>query len=482
MKLKTLLTGVPTLEIKGELDKEIGDFSADSREIEKGHLFVALPGTQVDGHAFIDKAIAKGAGAILCEKLPAQQPEGVTFIRVEVSHRELARIAANFYGNPAQKLKLVGITGTNGKTTSATLLYHLFTSLGLTSGLVSTIGNKIGRESIPATHTTPDPKQLHHLFAQMWEAGCEYCFMEVSSHALVQHRVFGIPFQVAMFTNITHDHLDYHGTFQEYIKAKKLLFDHLPTGATALINVDDRRGKVMVQNTRGKVKTFGLKRMADYKARLLENSFDGLLMEIDGEEVWFRLHGSFNAYNLLMVYGAALELEEEKEDVLKAMSKMGGVAGRFEVFHFEGQRIGIVDYAHTPDALKNVLSTIQDINQTRGKVITVVGCGGNRDQAKRPKMAAIALDYSDQVILTSDNPRNEDPESILDMMYEGVPAALRRKVLRIENRREAIRTASQLAQNQDIILIAGKGHETYQEVKGVKYPFDDRQVLQEAFG
>lgn len=482
MKLASLLQDVPLQTSTGTLENEINGIAFDSRAVGPDHLFIAVKGTQVDGHAFIDKAIANGASTVLCEILPQTMQEGITYLQVENSRRELAHISANFYGRPAEQLIMVGITGTNGKSTSVTLLHQLFTRLGIKVGLLSTIRNLVGSQPLSATHTTPDPIQLHQLLAQMVEQGCEYCFMEVSSHALVQHRVTGIPFSLALFTNITHDHLDYHGSFREYILAKKLLFDHLRPTATAIVNVDDRNGMVMVQNTRAKVRKFGLKRMADYRARLVENTFEGLLLELDGDEVWFRMVGSFNAYNLLMVYAAARELELEKEEILPALSAIEGAEGRFQVFHSEADhRIGIVDYAHTPDALQNVLQTIQDINQTQGRVITVVGCGGDRDRTKRPKMARIAADLSDQVILTSDNPRSEDPNAILAEMVKGVPVPAKRKVLQIENRREAIRTASQLAQARDIVLVAGKGHETYQEIKGVKHPFDDREELQQAF-
>ncbi|MEO0473350.1 MAG: UDP-N-acetylmuramoyl-L-alanyl-D-glutamate--2,6-diaminopimelate ligase [Bacteroidota bacterium] len=480
MKLKNILEQVPVISREGSEEIEIVSVAFDSRKVEEGSLFVAEKGTQVDGHEFIDKAIAQGAKAVICEELPVQKHEGVTYLQVENSRRELAHIAANFYGNPARKLIMVGVTGTNGKSTSVTLLHELFQSLGTTSGLVSTICNKIGNEVMPSTHTTPDPLQLHKLFADMLEAGCEYCFMEVSSHSLVQHRVTGIPFKLAMFSNLTHDHLDYHGSFREYLRAKKLLFDHLGKNAIALVNLDDRNGKVMVQNTVATVRTFARKRMADYHTRLIENTFEGLLLEIGGQEVWFRMRGSFNADNLLMVFAAAVELGEVPQEVLQKLSLIGGVAGRFEVFQAENRPLtAIVDYAHTPDALKNVLSTILDINQTRGKVITIVGCGGNRDREKRPKMARIAAEMSDRVILTSDNPRNEDPMSILQEMQTGIPAERRNRVLTIEDRKEAIRTGIALASDFDIVLVAGKGHEPYQEIQGVRHPFDDREVVKD---
>jgi len=479
MKLQELLRKVQIKQIQGNADVEINDFHFDSRKVEEGNLLIAEKGTQVDGHAFIDKAIAKGASSIIVEELPDHTAPGVTWVQVERSARALAQISANFYDNPAQKLKLIGITGTNGKSTSVTLLYQLFTALGIKAGLISTIENRIGDEGVSATHTTPDPKSLHSLFAKMLDAGCEYCFMEVSSHALHQDRVAGIPFRIAMFTNITHDHLLYHGSFKAYIQAKKMLFDGLGKESVAIINADDKNGKVMVQNTVAQVKFFALKRAVEYRTRVLANVLEGLHMKIGRSEVWFRLRGSFNAYNLLMVYACAVELGLEEEEVLRGMSMLEGAAGRFEVLRLN-KRTSIVDYAHTPDALKNVLSTIKDIHQGKGKIITVVGCGGNRDKAKRPKMAKIAADYSDKVILSSDNPRDEEPDQIIEEMYQGVSLPLRRKVLRISNRKEAIRTACQLAQEEDIVLVAGKGHETYQEIKGTRYPFDDREVLKEA--
>lgn len=482
MELSILLDQVPVLSIKGDTSREIEDVHFDSRIVEQNTMFVAVKGTASDGHQFIDKAIDNGASAIVCEQLPENLPAGITFIQVENSQRELAYIMANLYRNPARKLIVVGVTGTNGKTTSVNLLHRLFQDMGYKSGMISTILNKIGDREEPATHTTPDPRQLHQLFDKMVKEGCEYCFMEVSSHALVQHRVSGIPYQLAMFTNITHDHLDYHGNFQEYIRAKKILFDTLKSDSIALINADDKNGKVMVQNTRAGVKTFAVKRMADYHAKILENTFQGLLLSIAGEEVWFRMIGSFNAYNLLMVFGAAVELGLDGREVLQNLSGIAGVDGRFEVVRVHETGItGIVDYAHTPDALENVLNTILNVNQDGGKVITVVGCGGNRDKAKRPVMGKIAAEKSDQVILTSDNPRDEEPERILDEIYGGIPVSMKRKVLVIENRKEAIKTAVRLAGTKDVILVAGKGHENYQEIKGVKHPFDDRKILQQAF-
>ncbi|MFN0203230.1 MAG: UDP-N-acetylmuramoyl-L-alanyl-D-glutamate--2,6-diaminopimelate ligase, partial [Bacteroidia bacterium] len=387
---------------------------------------------------------------------------------------------ANFYDNPAKKIKIIGITGTNGKTSTATLLYKCFNELGYKSGLISTISYRIGEVEYPSSHTTPDPKQLHRCFAEMYEADCEYCFMEVSSHALVQGRVEGIPFCVALFTNITHDHLDYHGTFAEYIKAKKLLFDGLGKDAVAILNADDRNAKIMVQNCAAKAKFFALQKLTDYHCKIIENTFEGLLLSIENQEVWFRLVGSFNAYNLLGIYAVMKELGIETEDAFRVLSSQTGASGRFETFYFPNEKItAIIDYAHTPDALKNVLHTISDINQTRGNILTVVGCGGNRDKEKRPQMAKIAAEISNQVILTSDNPRFENPTDILAEMYAGISLDLKRKVMQIENRREAIGVACRLAKANDIILIAGKGHETYQEIQGIKHPFDDREMVKE---
>jgi UDP-N-acetylmuramoyl-L-alanyl-D-glutamate--2,6-diaminopimelate ligase len=409
---------------------------------------------------------------------------GVTYVQVPDSEAALGTLAANFFGRPAEKLNLIGITGTNGKTSVATLLHSLFNQLGYMSGLVSTIRYLVGKEAYPASHTTPNPIVLHRMFAKMVEMGCEYCFMEVSSHALVQQRTVGLDFSIAVFTNITHDHLDYHGTFARYIQAKKLLFDNLSKDATALINLDDRNARVMVQNTRGRVRTFALRQMADYRARIVDNTFEGLHLEIDQQEVWVQLVGSFNAYNVLSAYAVALELGLEKDEVLRKLSSLGGIEGRFESVRAPKTGLtAIVDYAHTPDALKNVLTTIVDVNQNhqQGKVITVVGCGGDRDREKRPKMSRIAAEHSDQVILTSDNPRSEPPEEILKEMEAGLSLEQKIKALTISDRKEAIRTAVRLAQPQDVILVAGKGHETYQEIQGVRHPFDDREVLRETF-
>ncbi|RMG19703.1 MAG: UDP-N-acetylmuramoyl-L-alanyl-D-glutamate--2,6-diaminopimelate ligase [Bacteroidetes bacterium] len=480
--LKDIIADISVEEIRGELDKEISDIQFDSRKIREGQLFVAQKGTQTDGHQFVDMAIANGAAAIMCEQLPARLKEGVTYLRVANSQQALALALAEFFGHPAKSLQVVGITGTNGKSTTVSLLHDLFSALGCKSGLISTIQYKVGTTVLPASHTTPDARQLQALFARMRDEGCEYCFMEVSSHALMQQRTAGIPFAMAVFTNISHDHLDYHGTFAAYIRAKKRLFDGLSPQAIALINTDDRNARVMVQNCAATVKTYALKRMADYRARLLENTFEGLLLEIDGQEVWCRLMGSFNAYNLLAAYAVAREAGLEAQEVLTHLSSIKGVAGRFEVIRSGPKQItAIVDYAHTPDALENVLKTIADINQHSHQLIVVMGCGGNRDRAKRPKMGKIAAEWADQLIITSDNPRNEDPHAIMQEVLEGVPQKQRSKVLMIENRRAAIETACRLAGDRDIVLVAGKGHENYQEIRGVKHPFDDREVLRETF-
>jgi UDP-N-acetylmuramoyl-L-alanyl-D-glutamate--2,6-diaminopimelate ligase len=433
----------------------------------------------VDGHNFIDKAIENGAVAILCEQLPESRQETVTYVKVADSSYALGIIACNYFDNPSEKLKLVGVTGTNGKTTSVTLLFNLFRSLGYSAGLLSTVQNKINQTVIPATHTTPDALVLNELLAEMAEKGCEYVFMEVSSHAVVQNRIAGIRFTGAVFTNITHDHLDYHKTFDEYIKAKKRFFDQLPAQAFALVNRDDRNGLVMLQNTKAEKNTYALKTMADFKCRIIENHLNGLLLNIDNHEVWVKLIGTFNAYNVLAVYATAVLLKQNTTNILTALSNLNSVEGRFQYVRSPKGVIGIVDYAHTPDALKNVLETIKDIRTGNEQVITLVGCGGDRDSAKRPVMAAIACEYSSKVILTSDNPRSEDPEEILNQMQKGINPADAKKTLRITDRREAIKAACSFSNKGDIILIAGKGHEKYQEIKGVKYDFDDLEILKE---
>jgi UDP-N-acetylmuramoyl-L-alanyl-D-glutamate--2,6-diaminopimelate ligase len=459
------------------MDVDVRGVAFDSRKADPGFLFVAVKGTQADGHAFIDKAIAQGATVVVCNTLPESTNHTVTYVTVKDSALALGVICANFYGNPSKKLKLVGVTGTNGKTTVATLLFQLFTAMGKNCGLLSTVENRIVDQVLPATHTTPDPIQINILLNQMLEAGCTHAFMEVSSHACAQGRVEGLQFAGGLFTNITHDHLDYHRTFESYIKAKKVFFDGLSSDAFALVNVDDKRGMVMLQNTKAKKRTYAIKKMADYRTKVMTNSLDGLELAMDNRNVWFRLIGDFNAYNLLCVYAAALELGEDQEEVLLRLSSLTGAVGRFERVMPGTKFTAIVDYAHTPDALKNVLETITNFRTGTEQVITVVGCGGNRDRSKRPLMAAIACKYSTKVIFTSDNPRDEDPKEIIKEMQQGVGPTDAKKTLVMVDREEAIKTACMLAKDKDIILIAGKGHETYQEVKGVKRPFDDREVV-----
>jgi UDP-N-acetylmuramoyl-L-alanyl-D-glutamate--2,6-diaminopimelate ligase len=477
--LKDILYKVSLLSVSGSTEIAIENVCFDSRKARKGSLFVAVKGTVTDGHAFMDQVAEAGASAIVCEKLPEQLKGGVTYIAVKDSTEALGVIAANFYGNPSQKLQLIGVTGTNGKTTSVTLLHNLFVRLGYKTGLLSTVNNKINDKVIPSTHTTPDAVQLNELLFRMVNEGCTHCFMEVSSHAVVQHRIAGLTFAGGVFTNITHDHLDYHKTFDAYIEAKKLFFDGLPSSAFALSNIDDKRGMVMMQNTRASRNSFALKTEADFKGRLIANSLQGLQMEVDGREVWFKLIGEFNAYNLLAAYGVATLLGEDKEIVLQELSALSPAPGRFDRLTLEGGITAIVDYAHTPDALENVLTTIKDLSTGNEQVITVIGCGGNRDAAKRPVMADIACRYSTKVIFTSDNPRDEQPEQIIKEMQTGVKPLDYKKTLSITDRREAIKTACMLAGPGDIILVAGKGHEDYQEIKGVKHPFDDKQVLAE---
>ncbi len=466
-------------EVVGSTHVAIASVAFDSRKVKKDSLFIATRGTAVDGHDYIHKAIEAGAVAIVCEALPAQLMDNVTYVKVKDSTYALGIVACNYYDNPSEKLKLVGVTGTNGKTTTSSLLFNLFRSLGYSVGLLSTVQNKINATVIASTHTTPDALALNELLSQMVEQGCEYVFMEVSSHAVVQNRIAGIHFAGAVFTNITHDHLDYHKTFAEYIKAKKGFFDQLPSSAFALVNRDDKNGTVMLQNTKAQKYTYGLKTVADFKCRIIENHLNGLLLNIDNHEVWVKLIGTFNAYNVLAVYAAAALLKQDTTNILTALSNLNSVEGRFQYVRSPKGVIGIVDYAHTPDALKNVLETIHDIRSGNEQIITLVGCGGDRDSAKRPVMAAIACEYSSRVILTSDNPRSEDPEEILNQMQKGVSPADAKKVLRISDRREAIRTACSFGNKGDIILIAGKGHEKYQEIKGVKYDFDDLEILKE---
>lgn len=476
-ELRDILYKVSLVSASGDMTKDIKSVCFDSRKIKKDSLFVAVSGTQVDGHTYIQKAIDLGAVAIVCEKLPETISENVTYVAVKNSAEALGIVAANFYDNPAASLKLVGVTGTNGKTTIATLLFALYRKLGYSVGLLSTVENKIDNEIIPSSHTTPDAIQLNNLLSTMVERGCEYCFMEVSSHALDQFRVSGISFSGAIFSNMSHDHLDYHQTFDAYIKAKKMLFDGLGSDAFALVNADDKRGRIMLQNTKAAKSTYALKTMADYKAKLISNTLQGLELEVDNKNVWFRLIGDFNAYNLMAVYGAAELLGEEKEDVLTALSSLDPAEGRFEVVDTDADITAIVDYAHTPDALKNVLETIAEFRTGNEQVITVVGCGGNRDVSKRPLMASIACKMSDKVVFTSDNPRNEDPNAIIEDMKQGVSPVDFKKTVVLVDREEAIKTACLLARNKDIILVAGKGHEKYQEINGVKNPFDDKEVL-----
>ncbi|MBL0343379.1 MAG: UDP-N-acetylmuramoyl-L-alanyl-D-glutamate--2,6-diaminopimelate ligase [Bacteroidetes bacterium] len=480
-QLKEILYKAGLLEVIGTTSTEVENIVFNSNEVQKGCLFVAVRGTRVDGHSFILKAVEDGATAIVCEEFPKTIRQGVTYARVTDSAIALSVIAANFYDNPSEKLKLIGITGTNGKTTTATLLFHLFRRLGFRCGLLSTVQNQINEEVIAATHTTPDPIKLNSLLSLMLRENCEYCFMEVSSHAVAQHRIAGLTFKGGLFTNISHDHLDYHKTFDEYIRAKKGFFDQLGEDAFALYNADDKNGKIMIQNCKGVKKSFALKSMADFRCKVMENSLTGLMLNIEGNEVLCKLIGSFNAYNIIGVYAVAVMLGEEKLDILTGISSLEPVEGRFEYIISGNQVVGIIDYAHTPDALQNVLNTIRDIRTGNEKVITVVGCGGDRDAAKRPIMAKIACEMSDKVIFTSDNPRSENPDTIIDEMKAGVPAHHVRKTLSVSDRKEALKAACSMAAPGDIILVAGKGHEKYQEIKGVKHPFDDRQVLEDSF-
>lgn len=479
--LKSILHAIPVQEVVGQLDVEVVSLCFDSRQVVFGSLFIAVRGVHTDGHLFIEKAIAFGARAVIVEELPTETLDSVVYIVVADSALALGIVASNFYDNPSKKLKLVGVTGTNGKTTVATLLFQLFSELGYHVGLLSTVQNQIGDRIIPATHTTPDPIQLNHLLSEMVEEGCDYCFMEVSSHAVVQQRIAGLKFTGAIFTNITHDHLDFHKTFSSYIKAKKKFFDDLDTAAFALTNENDRNGQVMLQNTFAYKKTYGLHSGADFSARIVESHFDGMLMTIDGHDVWVKLVGGFNAYNLLAVYGAAILLEQETVRVLTAMSVLTGAEGRFETMKAPNGVFGIVDYAHTPDAVENVLQTIEKLRNESQQIITVLGCGGDRDKTKRPEMSQSALRYSDRLIITSDNPRTEDPLVIIKEMEAGVAPEQKSKVLSIADRKEAIRVAYQLAKPGDIIVVAGKGHEKYQEVNGVRHHFDDKEILELTF-
>ena len=482
MILQDILYKVAISSVKGNTNIDVTSLQIDSRKISKGCCFIAVKGTAADGHTFIEKATENGASVIVCEVLPVALKDTVTYIEVENSAAAAGLMSHNFYGEPSAKIKLVGVTGTNGKTTIATLLFKLFTGLNYKCGLISTVQNQIADTIIPATHTTPDAISLNALLKQMVDEGCEYVFMEVSSHAIHQHRITGLQFTGALFSNITHDHLDYHKTFDEYIRVKKMWFDNLSSAAFAISNADDKRGTVMLQNTVAKKYYYSLKTMADFKGKILDNSLTGLHLTINDIEVHFRLIGEFNAYNLLAVYGAAICLGKEKNEVLQILSSLDGAEGRFDYTISKNEKlIGIVDYAHTPDALLNVLATIKKLRKGIEQVITVVGCGGDRDKTKRPVMAEVACEYSDKVILTSDNPRSEDPLEILKDMEAGVKISAKKKVIAIADRREAIKTAISLAQKEDIVLIAGKGHEKYQDIKGVKYDFDDKKVLNEMF-
>ena len=482
MVLEELIKGLKTVSVCGQTDIEITGVNIDSRRIKEGHLFIAQRGTQVDGHKFIPKAIELGAKAVLCEVLPEEKAEGVTYVQLESTEDVAGKVATIFYGDPSRKLKLVGVTGTNGKTTIATLLYNMFRKLGYKCGLLSTVCNYIEDEAVPADHTTPDPIELNYLLSRMVDAGCQYAFMECSSHAIAQKRIGGLDFAGGLFTNLTRDHLDYHKTFENYRNAKKAFFDQLPKTAFAITNADDKNGMVMVQNTKATVKTYSTRTMADFKAKILECHFGGMYLEIDGREVGVQFIGKFNVSNLLAVYGAAVMLGEKPENVLLVMSTLKSVSGRLDPIQSPEGYTAIVDYAHTPDALENVLNAIHEVLEGKGHVITVCGAGGNRDKGKRPLMAQEAVKQSDKVIITSDNPRFEEPQDIINDMLAGLDDQQMKKVVSIVDRREAIRTACMLAQKGDVILVAGKGHEDYQEIKGVKHHFDDKEVLREAMG
>ena len=482
MVLEELIKGLKTVSVCGQTDIEITGVNIDSRRIKEGHLFIAQRGTQVDGHKFIPKAIELGAKAVLCEVLPEEKAEGVTYVQVESTEDVVGKVATIFYGDPSRKLKLVGVTGTNGKTTIATLLYNMFRKWAYKCGLLSTVCNYIEDEAVPADHTTPDPIELNYLLSRMVDAGCQYAFMECSSHAIAQKRIGGLDFAGGLFTNLTRDHLDYHKTFENYRNAKKAFFDQLPKTAFAITNADDKNGMVMVQNTKATVKTYSTRTMADFKAKILECHFGGMYLEIDGREVGVQFIGKFNVSNLLAVYGAAVMLGEKPENVLLVMSTLKSVSGRLDPIQSPEGYTAIVDYAHTPDALENVLNAIHEVLEGKGHVITVCGAGGNRDKGKRPLMAQEAVKQSDKVIITSDNPRFEEPQDIINDMLAGLDDQQMKKVVSIVDRREAIRAACMLAQKGDVILVAGKGHEDYQEIKGVKHHFDDKEVLREAMG
>lgn len=479
--LKDILYKAGIVDVSGSTSVTIKEIFVDSREVKPESLFVAVRGTKTDGHGFIENAVDKGAAAVVCEEFPEKMDTKVTYVKVRDSSLAYAQIASNYFGNPSGKIKVIGITGTNGKTTTATLLFNLFGLLGYKAGLISTVENQIGRRVVPSTHTTPDAMQLNRLLAEMHDEQCTHCFMEVSSHAIVQKRIAGVEYTGGVFTNITHDHLDYHKTFSAYIKAKKEFFDMLPSTAFALANADDKNSEVMLQNTKATKKTFALHSAADFKGKVIENHLSGMLLQLDGKEVWCKLIGRFNAYNILAAYGVATLLGENKEKILTALSQLSPAEGRFDHIESPNHITGVVDYAHTPDALQNVLTTLHEISIGKNKIITVIGCGGDRDKAKRPLMAKIACELSNKVILTSDNPRSENPEDIIRQMETGVEAMHKKKVLSITDRKEAIKTSCAIAEPGDIILLAGKGHEKYQEIGGEKIPFDDKELLKNMF-
>lgn len=481
MELEILLKAISPLKIEGDTHKNITGINTDSRLVETGDVFIAVKGTQTDGHNYIGKAIERGACTVVCEQWPETWAEHVAYVQVQDSEEAVGKLATAFYGDPTSKLNLIGVTGTNGKTTVATLLYKMFQGFGYKCGLCSTVCNYIDGEALPTEHTTPDPVTLNRLLGRMAEEGCKYAFMEVSSHAVAQQRIAGLKFSGGIFTNLTRDHLDYHKTFENYRDAKKAFFDQLPKEAFAVINADDKNGMVMVQNSKASVKTYSLRSMADFKAKVLEESFEGMCLEVCGKEVSVPFIGRFNVSNLLAVYGAAVSMGKSPENVLIALSALRPVNGRFETIRSKEGVTAIVDYAHTPDALANVLTTVNEILDGRGEVITVCGAGGNRDKGKRPLMAQEAEKYSDKIVITSDNPRFEEPQAIIDDMLAGLDKEQMRKVISIADRKEAIRTACMLARPGDVIVVAGKGHEDYQEIKGVKHHFDDHEVIREIF-
>lgn len=481
MQLNELIKHIEIIAVHGNQNTVVDNLELDSRNAKANTLFFAVKGTTTDAHQYISNVVEQGATAIVCSTLPQSLNKNICYILVQDVQQTVGLIATAFYGFPSEKMKLIGVTGTNGKTTTTTMLYQLFSALGNTCGLISTVEYIIGKETFTSTHTTPNPIRLNALMAEMVNKGCTYCFMEVSSHSVVQGRINGLAFDGGIFTNITHDHLDYHLTFDNYLKAKKLFFDKLPSDAFALANKDDKNGTVMLQNTKASKYYYGLKSVADFQCKIIESDFNGLLLKIDNQEAWFNIIGKFNAYNLLAVYATAFLLEIEQQEIITKLTLQGRVNGRFEVYKSSNNIVGIVDYAHTPDALLNVLETINHIRTNNEKLITIVGCGGDRDKTKRPVMAKVTTQLSDKVIFTSDNPRSENPESIIEEMYTGVDPVNYKKTLKITDRKEAIKTAVMMSNPKDIILIAGKGHETYQEINGVKYPFDDRTILLEIF-